>query len=171
MTFQDFKKLVKVQNIDDSLSFREEYIVNFIDVETKYYKKWIEVYRRFSDGYCYIGYLWDSLYRNQYKKITLSEILLFENTLKDVLVMWDVNSEENIYKKNYWNFFKRDVIVVEFSLLMSNLTYLPEDIYIFDKSFKWTIILTHEEVEGERYCFKVGDIPSEKNEVEKIVSK
>lgn len=54
---------------------------------------------------------------------------------------------------------------------MSNLTYLPEDIYIFDKSFKWTIILTHEEVEGERYCFKVGDIPSEKNEVEKIVSK
>ena len=54
MTFQDFKKLVKVQNIDDSLSFREEYIVNFIDVETKYYKKWIDIYLRFSDFYCYI---------------------------------------------------------------------------------------------------------------------
>ena len=42
--------------------------------------------------------------------------------------------------------------------LMQGEEFLPEDIYIFDCSFDWTIVLTHEDIDGQRYCLKCGDI-------------
>lgn len=47
---------------------------------------------------------------------------------------------------------------MNFDILLNNLDYLPEDIYIFDHSFEWTIVLTHEEIENKRWCLKSGNI-------------
>ncbi len=38
-----------------------------------------------------------------------------------------------------------DVFKTGFNKLIDNLNVLPQDLYIFDKTLKWTIIQTHEE--------------------------
>ena len=35
---------------------------------------------------------------------------------------------------------------------------VPQDIYIFDKNMTWTLIKTHEDINGHCYCLKSGTI-------------
>ena len=111
---------------------------------------------KFSDGYCYLGYLWDCI-----KNPIIIDSEYIKEIAKDmgtVYVFWDINSCERIFIENYWRFEKDAVLKVDFATLIEGKNYLPEDIYIFDKNIQWTLIKTHEDIDGKCYCIKSGDI-------------
>ena len=60
--------------------------------------------------------------------------------------------------KDYWKFDKDAVLKMDFEILLDGEEYLPEDIYIFDESMTWTLIKTHEDIDGKCYCLKSGKI-------------
>lgn len=60
------------------------------------------------------------------------------------MFFWDIHSCERILIPDYWKFPKKSCLELNFNDLCSNRKFLPEDIYIFDRSFKWTIVFTHE---------------------------
>lgn len=154
--FDEFKSEVGVIPQMDAKHFRSEYIDKFINTNSEHYQKYIEVIRQFSDGMCYTGYTWDCLINPSI--IRIEEVVNFRAVLKEVLVFWDIHSKDRILIPDYWKFGKDDVLKLKFGELMDNLEYLPEDIYIFDESLKWTLVLTHEDNNGERFCIKSGDI-------------
>ncbi|MBP2658661.1 MAG: hypothetical protein H6Q69_1693 [Firmicutes bacterium] len=105
---------------------------------------------------CYTGYLWECLIGA--KCINFKEFDSYRSAIKEVLAFWDIHSKEKIWIPEYWKFGKDTVLKLTFEDLMDNLEYLPEDIYIFDETLQWTLILTHEDVDGERICEKSGNI-------------
>ncbi|WP_040948961.1 hypothetical protein [Gorillibacterium massiliense] len=150
----DFKDQVEVINPIEAETFRKSYLDCFINTNSKQYIDNIEKLYLFSDGFCYIGYLWDCL--NQ-KRPDDFENLINELPITPILVMWDIHSKERIFIDNYWIFNKADIIRLDKEKLINNLELLPEDIYIFDESLKWSIIFTHEEItQGKRYCLKIA---------------
>ncbi len=50
------------------------------------------------------------------------------------------------------------MLELKYRHLLEGKEFLPEDIYIFDSSLTWTLIKTHEEINGKRYCLKTGKI-------------
>ena len=156
MTIGEFKKNVTVLDKDSANILRCSYINTFIDINKPYYKETIQVLRKYSDGYCYTGYLWDCLISpviitfDYLKKLTISA---------DVYVFWDIHTKDRIFVDNYWKFKKNDVIKLNYNVLLDNLKYLPEDIYIFNNTLKWTLILTHEtDLNNIDICIKSGNI-------------
>ena len=64
----------------------------------------------------------------------------------------------NVLIEDYWRFEKDAVLKLDFETLIEGEKYLPEDIYIFDKNITWTLIKTHEDIDGKSYCIKSGNI-------------
>lgn len=156
MDFETFKLNLSILDKDRALFLREKYIERFINIKSETYINNIKDKIRFSDGYCYTGYLWDCL-----KK----PIIIDDNYLKsivksigDVYVFWDIHSCEQIFIEDYWKFDKDDLLELDYQKLIEGECYLPEDIYIFDKKMNWTIIKTHEDIDGQKYCLKSDDI-------------
>lgn len=141
MNFEAFKNRVKILEPSIAEEYRKQYINTFVDKNCEYYNK-ISQLNLFFDGWCYTGYLWDCLKRPQ--QINWAKIMSYQNCLKDVLVFWDIHSCERILIPDYWKFPKKSCLELNFNDLCSNRKFLPEDIYIFDRSFKWTIVFTHE---------------------------
>lgn len=156
MTFEEFKQNLSICSSEQSISLRETYIQSFIDTESYHYKTYINILNCYSDGLCYEGYLWDCLFH--------AEVVNFEYLTKsaaqlgNVYVLWDIHSKDRIWIPDYWKLGKSNVIQLSYGVLMNNLKYLPEDIYIFDNTFTWTLILTHEVIDEKRWCLKVGNI-------------
>jgi len=130
---------------------RKKYIEVFINTKHEWYKEHMRLHK-FSDGYCYIGYLWEFL-KNPIL-IKESDIAEVAQRGGEVYVFWDINSCDRILIKDYWKFDKDTMLKVNFQALLEGKKYLPEDIYIFDEDFSWTLISTHEDVDGDRYCLK-----------------
>ena len=139
-------------DIHDGL--RKIYIDKFIDVKKEYYVKCVKKLKEYSDGMCYTGYLWDCM--KESTQIDFQDFLKF--LLEDVYVFWDIHTKERIFIEDYWKFEKRSFLKLDFKVLIENLNYLPEDIYIFDQSLLWTLVLTHEYVDDKRWCLKSGEI-------------
>jgi hypothetical protein len=78
--------------------------------------------------------------------------------LGEVLVLWDLHPDGRVLVEDYWKFERDDVLSLDFKLLLGNLRHLPEDVYIFDRSFRWTLVLTHEHVGDKRWCLVSGQI-------------
>ena len=142
-----------VLNQSKSNILRNEYINALVNCDSPYYKKYIEQKRMFVDGMCYVGYLWDCLLN----KVVISEyrakLMLTEKN--NIFIMWDIHSCERIFIPDYWKYPKTSVLyAAEWSdSLMSNL---PEDLYLFDETFRWSVIFTHETSDkGRRYCLCV----------------
>lgn len=155
MKLEDFKSKVKVLRKEEGNGLREKYIEQFINRSGPFWER-IEDVHKFKDGYCYEGYLWDCMK----KPILIKEsyVELKADNIDKVYVFWDINTCERIFIKDYWKLDKDAVLKLKFSDLLEGQEHLPEDIYIFDDSFSWTLILTHEDIDGERYCLKSGDI-------------
>lgn len=156
MDLQEFKKLSRVLLPNEADAFRNQYIQTFINTSKEHYHQYIENLQRYSDGICYIGYLWDCLIEPVV--IDFPYVKSKSDLLNEVFVFWDNHSQDRIFIEDYWKFGKTSVLALDFNLLLGNLDYLPEDIYIFDNSLKWTLILTHEDVDGKRWCLKSGEI-------------
>ncbi len=132
---------------------RNEYISVFVNCDSPHYRKFIEQKRMFTDGMCYVGYLWDCLLNMDVISEYRAKMMLTEK--RDVFIMWDIHSCERIFIPDYWKYPKTSVLYTgEWSdSLMSDL---PEDLYLFDETFMWSVIFTHETNDkGRRYCLYV----------------
>jgi hypothetical protein len=154
MDLDIFSKKISTLSSIEGEEIRSRYIKTFVDFEGEFYKANIETKHKFSDGYCYTGYLWDCLV----SPIIISQEYLeaTQKNLGSVYVFWDIHSCERIFIDEYWKFGKDSVLQLDMKILMSGKVHLPEDIYIFDESFDWTLILTHEHTSSGRYCLKSG---------------
>lgn len=153
MNFMEFNSMVICENQIMKRKIREQYIKEFINVNHQYFYKDIKKLHKYHDGLCYDGYLWDYLK----KGILISEDDLNKKLISMnndfVYVMWDIHSEEKIFIENYWKFQKDDILKMNPEIFLKGESFLPEDIYIFDKDMTWTLIKTHEDIgEEERYC-------------------
>ena len=154
MKFDEFKASVTLLDKEQRNFLRNKYIMTFIDVNSEWYHEWIEKRKRYCDGDCYLGYLWDCLKAKDL--IDKAYIEHLHGQLGQVFVFWDIHSCERIFIKDYWKFDKDAMLFVDFDVLLQGTKYLPEDIYIFDQTFKWTLILTHEDIDGIPYYLKSG---------------
>jgi len=155
MNLELFKNQLVILPTMNANILRNQYINRFIDTSKDYYIKKITHLKRFSDGFCYTGYLWDCL-----KESTLVsyEYITSISHLDDVYVFWDIHSQDLIFIDDYWKFGKETILNVNYSVLIKNLEYLPEDLYIFDNTLSWTLVVTHEYVNFSRFCLKSGII-------------
>ena len=129
---------------------RSEYISAFVNCDSPHYRKYIEQKRMFTDGICYVGYLWDCLLNMDVISEYRAKMMLTEK--RDVFIMWDIHSCERILIPDYWEYPKTSVLYTgEWS--DSLMSELPEDLYLFDETFRWSVIFTHETNDkGRRYC-------------------
>ena len=156
MNFKMFEADVRILDRQSGRKIREKYIEHFVNTEHTNYKQQIQIRHQFIDGYCYLGYLWDFI-----KNPIVIEENYFETIaerISDIYVFWDIHSCERILIKDYWKFDKEAVLELKYRHLLEGKEFLPEDIYIFDSSLTWTLIKTHEEINGKRYCLKTGKI-------------
>ena len=156
MDLKMFETKIEIIDKKKSDKIRRDYISKFVNTEHKLYKEQIMTLHKFKDGYCYLGYLWD--YIKNPTIVDQNYITEMSKYKNKIYVFWDIHSCERIFIDNYWKFRKDAVLKLELELLMKGEEYLPEDIYIFDETLSWTLIQTHEYINGNRYCLKSGDI-------------
>ena len=142
-----------VLNLEKSNYFRSKYIESFVDTSSLYYIDRIKHTKKFSDGRCYTGYLWDCLVNADIIDEDKAEAILREK--QNICVMWDIHSCDRIFIPNYWKYPKTSVLFLN-KWSECQKKDLPEDIYIFDHTFSWSVILTHEiDLNNERYCLYI----------------
>ena len=142
-----------VLNSQKSNILREQYIENFVDFHSDYYNQRIKNLVRFSDGFCYIGYLWDCIKHPMI--ISEAEATKVLKNKRNIYIMWDIHTCERIFIPNYWKYPKLSIILSK-TWTEELCKELPEDIYFFDETFSWSIIFTHEtDIKGNRYCLVV----------------
>ena len=156
METYDLMKNMTIIRGEEQEKIRDMYYSSFVDTGRDNYRRYIEVKHMYSDGYCYNGYLWDNLIN----PILMKECSLAATVkkLKGIYVLWDIHSCERIFIEDYWKFGKENILLLDGDVLMQSTHLLPEDIYIFDESYAWTIVFTHECINGERYCLISGDV-------------
>lgn len=156
MDFVGFKSAVIKLGAFEKSNIRKKYIEKFVNTESDVYQEQINALRKYRDGYCYQGYLWDCIIGSTI--VDEDFIARAVSANEQVYVFWDIHSSERILIKDYWKFEKDDVLQMSMKLLVENEVFLPEDIYIVDKDITWTLIKTHEDIDGKRYCMKSGNI-------------
>ncbi len=70
--------------------------------------------------------------------------------------MWDVLNSEYILNPNYYKYHKEACLKLSFQEFQEKADTFPEDIYLFDDTFTWCVILTHEDDGKRRYCLSIG---------------
>jgi hypothetical protein len=139
---------------EESEFWRQAYLEAFVNTTSDYYRRFIATPRRFSDGVHYEGYLWDCL--RSHARITVQR---FEHEVvgyPEVFVMADDHSRDRIPGAPLWPFAPMSVACFQPRHLLDSLETLPEDIYVFDSTVSWTLVLTHEHDGRRRFCFAVG---------------
>jgi len=158
MELHEFTKKIHFFEGNEKNQIRAAYCSSFFNVNSDGFKTAIEKKQKFSDGFCYVGYLWD--YPVNPAQIEISYLVSEVRKRKDIYVLWDIHSCERILIENYWKFGKDDVLLLDGNTLTESLHLLPEDIYIFDSSYTWTMILTHEYFGDVRYCLEMSNVKS-----------
>lgn len=146
---------MKVLQKDESSLVRELYIYAFIDSESEWYINHIKTMQCCVDGLCYDGYLWECL-KKGYKFISVQHAIDILQSKKYIYLLYDLHSCEKILQPNYWKYAKAAVLFGSTEEFLSEMPHLPEDIYVFDDTFTWSVIFTHEITEkGRRICMCV----------------
>lgn len=156
---------------------RAAFTKSFVDTSTDYYKA-LEKVKTADIVHDYVHrYLRDTLYRGSTDVIPFRSAIETIREKNHVYSMWDIRPEKVIcasdpdhdpLKPHYLELYKSDTVIEwdadELAALLEtelgdyngagyvNST-LPEDIYIFDSSFEWSVIFTHSEIDGERLCY------------------
>lgn len=154
MDFDEFSQSLTIILGTKSDEIRASYIEHFVDTTSDYYQKNIAITTSQNGEKYYFGYLWDCL------KVSglISEQQLYEK-LRDMqqglFFLWDLHSSKKILIKDYWKFPLRAVLSIKPDVLIQGMAYLPEDIYIFNSSLTWSLILTHEYFDDDRrWCLE-----------------
>lgn len=130
---------------------RKKYVDCFIDTDLDYYFSGIEKRIMCSDGMCYTGYLWDCL-KNKFVMSEQECLRYIENT-ESIYVFWDIHSKDRIFIPDYWKYPKESFLKMQFREFVEKSNSFPEDIYVVDETFAWSIAFTHEtDIQQKRYC-------------------
>jgi len=166
---------MKELNVFESRKIRDLFVNSFVDQTTERYKKIKDI-----DSQNVSLYLWDTLLKPFSTKVNYySAINHLQNSSNKVFLMMDIQSinrdseesEFNLYLKKH-NYKRESVFELPASEVAElyridneiNTSWrlfdlnLLEDIYVFDESFKWLIVFTHEYVDqtdtnAHRICF------------------
>ena len=139
--------LLDNQKSDD---LRCKYVRSFVNTAKKQYKENIQQKKMYCDGLCYTGYLWDYLLSP--RVISQKEAEQCAREKKNFYIMWDIHSSERILIPDYWKYPKESVLYIE-TWTDALRDSLPEDIYLFDNTFTWSIVFTHEtDADDNPYC-------------------
>ena len=144
----------EVLSPEDSALWRQSYLDAFVDTSSEHYKRYIASPRRFSDGIHYEGYLWDCL--RSPSRITIQRFRHEVVRHLEVFVMADDHSRDRIPGAPLWPYRPYSVARFHPDALLQSLGSLPEDIYVFNSSVSWTLVLTHEDDGKRRICCSVG---------------
>ncbi len=148
------------QAIADHL--RHNFLETFTDKTLPFYQKTLRM-RQFFDGMCYMGYIWEVL-KKPYAVVTREAALALLGTQAEVYVLWDIRTMKNVAQRFQYK-VPKDMVIrtdgqslaeqlrADFAPLAENVSFLPEDLYVFDDSLSWFIALTHEPDErGDIMC-------------------
>jgi hypothetical protein len=144
----------EVLSATDSTLWRDAYLTAFVDTSCDDYKRYIAQPRQFSDGVHYEGYIWDCLRGAQ--QITVQRFRSEVARHDEVFVIADDHSRDRVMGPPLWPYAPYSVARFKVSAVLQSLALLPEDIYVFDESVSWTVVLTHEYDHKRRYCLAVG---------------
>ena len=139
-----------------ALEKRKEFIEKFVNQSSNYFSIYIQDPFIYKKQGTYIGYLWDCL--KEKVIIDYEKAMEFITKQDNIYIMWDINK----YSKKRYDYFNDKLMSVGFPIqtiiqtsgkdyLINEKTF-PEDIYIYDNNFKWTIALTHEYFDNKRFC-------------------
>ena len=130
---------------------RNKYISDYIDVNSQHYIDNVATLKDYDDGACYTGYLWECFDNSSIVDEETARTMIM-NVQTQIYVMWDIHSCKKIYIENYWKYPKDAVICVNASEFVEYENTFPEDIYVFNDDFSWSITLTHEYIDNKRIC-------------------
>lgn len=136
-----------------SIELRKKFVDTFTDKSIANYDDYVG-YKKFNDGICYLGYLWNVYDSNRCLYPDRSETLRLLAEKDEIYVMWDIQTfmysaitvRPNISKDRILKTTGKDLakqLTEDFSLPKEERSWLPEDIYIFDDTFDWHITFTH----------------------------
>lgn len=131
----------KILSPEESTRWRRAFIDAFVDVKSDYFRTYLAP-RPCSDGDHYIGYLWDCL--RSRTRISSRELRERVGTYSNVFVMADDHSRDHKINTLMWPYAPRSVASFQSKHLVHGFKSLPDDLYIFDSSLSWTLVLTHE---------------------------
>jgi hypothetical protein len=154
MKFEEFSRLIDIIEGKRANELREKYISHFINNNSDIYKMNIYEKKKCSDGFYYSGYLWETFMSA--KEIDENALLEeLKQKINKLYILWDLHSKDKIEIRNYWRFPREAVLHGMTKDIVLGLEYLPEDIYIFNETFEWSLILTHEStIDDIRLCYK-----------------
>jgi hypothetical protein len=155
-SFTDFTAAVQILSAAQADVTRDQFITARVDPElVRKIPGALEI-KQFSDGPAYDGYLWDFLAG----KRVVSEEAVWDAVagLEQVYAMWDLHSAERVRIPGYFRFPRGTIIRTDPETLSRGLEYLPEDLYVFDESCGWAVVVTHEYIDGTRFCLCSGRI-------------
>lgn len=138
------KERMAILGEEESQGIRKKFIDYFVNQSSGYFKKYISQSQ--DANQYYVGYLWDSL--KEYKRALHKDDLIFLDAFLEnrVYVMCDLHSLGRLGNSpDLLPFFPSDRIgAAKLKDVISALAALPQDVYIFDDTFSWYLILTHE---------------------------
>lgn len=144
----------------EAAELRELYAEAFLDTHGERYRQYAAIPS--------MGLMWDCLPVSQGKKSVESEhtCLWQIERRTEVYVIWDVYA----YGWGMWHpkpeavpdfYDTPSVIHMSAEEFLTRFKEFPDDIYVFDDSLAWTVILTHEYYgkNDKRICYYVEEIP------------
>ena len=148
----------------EAVELRELYAETFLDTQGERYQRYVA-----SSSMNYPkGLMWDCLPLLPNKKIWESERACLWQIERhtEVYVIWDVYA----YGWGMWHpkpeavpdfYDTPSVIHMSAEEFLTRFKEFPDDIYVFDDSLAWTVILTHEYYgkNDKRICYYVEEIP------------
>ena len=129
---------------------RSRYIQAFIDQSREQYQTEIAYDGKYVNRFYYSGYLWDCI--RDVKVISKEECLLTLDRVEHFYALWDVHLYPRTAECKICEYPRDAVLKLHKDEYRDLLLHLPEDIYFFDDSFSWSVVLTHEEVDGAAWC-------------------
>ena len=135
-------------------TIRDLFIEQFVDQNSNFYLEHIKKKHNFSDGLFQTGYLWDCL--KEHHKKTEKYCMDILSSKSEFYVVWDVLSSEHVYIPNYYKYPTESCLKLSFQEYLEKADTFPEDIYLFDDTLTWCVILTHEDDGKRRYCLSIG---------------
>jgi hypothetical protein len=149
-------KSVQSLRPDEAMVTRKRYLDVFINTESEYYQKNIATLQNFRDGQHYIGYLWDCI--RDGRRVTFERLREKVSVHPTVYVLADDHSRDRVINDPLWPYPPYSVISLPPTLLIQLLHALQRDLYVFDSTFGWTLIMTHEHDTKRRICIAAGDV-------------
>ena len=136
------------------LAIKELFVEKFVDQSSSFYVERIKNKHCFSDGLFQTGYFWDCL--KKYNRKTEKYCIEILSSKREFYVIWDILSSEQIRIPNYYKYPTEACLKLSFQEYLEKADTFPEDIYFFDDTLTWCVILTHEDDGKRRYCLSIG---------------